>query len=355
MRDFILTSASGEKIKENTQFMPFKLDRTSRMSPGHFEIKFLLQQRIYQYGFKLDNKKIVSEWLYFYPHKIKALLFERTLCKDNQLKLTGNEKPEIKYNYKFGNYLKGEKSKIMSLTRSNALYLTVGAQFAHPLLEKIFGWFSDFLKPGLSFSPGTASAGHLTTAMMETDNRMKKRILDFLKAADRGIEDIKIGELKKEIDGGQFEDVDIKMIHRAVSGSEEMVADIDFRHESMGTQRMYQLAGPLFDALHNGGVLLIDELEDSLHPHMLKTLLSEFFMHSSQSQIIFTTHNVHLLEEKFFRRDEIWFTEKKTDGSTELFSLSDFKPKPRKDKSLKNGYLNGAFGALPILGDLLGE
>ncbi len=116
---------------------------------------------------------------------------------------------------------------------------------------------------------------------------------------------------------------------------------------------MYQLSGPLFDALINGGVLIIDELEDSMHFHMLKALLSEFFENSNRSQIIFTTHNVQLLEDKLFRRDEIWFTEKRADGATELFSLSDFKPKPRKDKSLKNGYLNGAFGALPVLGDVL--
>lgn len=118
---------------------------------------------------------------------------------------------------------------------------------------------------------------------------------------------------------------------------------------------MYQLAGPLFQTILHGGVLVIDELEDSLHIHLIKTLLTEFFENSSNSQVIFTTHNVQLLEERLLRRDEIWFTEKRPDGSTELFSLSDFKPKPRKDKSLKNGYLNGAFGALPLLGDLIGD
>jgi AAA15 family ATPase/GTPase len=145
------------------------------------------------------------------------------------------------------------------------------------------------------------------------------------------------------------------MIHKAVSKDNEILAHIDFDNESLGTRRMYRLAGPLFHTLIYGGVLIIDELEDSLHIHMLKTLLGEFIEHSNQSQIIFTTHNVQLLEEKIFRRDEIWFTEKSEDGASELFSLADFKPKPRKDKSLKNGYLNGAFGALPLVGDLLGE
>jgi AAA15 family ATPase/GTPase len=350
MRHVILTSASGEKIKEGTGFQPFKLAKDSQNQPGFFEIKFLLDKKIYTYGFNIDDRKILSEWLYFYPHKTQALLFRRDLLEENELELTGNDQSETRYEYKFGSYFKGEKNKIISLTRSNALYLTVGAQFAHPVLEKIFAWFGHFLKPGIT--PETKRISDFTTRLMEGDETTKKRIVLFLKSADLGIEDVKI-EKKKGTEEKETADIDIKMIHRAISDDIEMMADIDFNHESMGTRRMYQLSGPLFDALTNGGVLIIDELEDSMHFHMLKALLSEFFENSNRSQIIFTTHNVQLLEDKLFRRDEIWFTEKRADGATELFSLSDFKPKPRKDKSLKNGYLNGAFGALPVLGDLL--
>lgn len=351
MRHFVITSASGEKIKEGIQFQPFKLDGESLDKPGLFEMKFVKDREIYVYGFKVDNKKVLNEWLYFYPHKNKALLFERIIDNGNITKTTGNTSTEITYHYKFGSYFKGEKHKIKSLTRSNALYLTVGAQFAHPILEKVFGWFSDFLKPGIV--PGVKRDSRFTTTFMEENRAIKRRIIGFLKSADLGIEDVKIEKSKIEMEDENG--VDIKMIHRAAAGDKEVTADIDFDNESMGTQRMYQLAGPLFDTLVNGGVLVIDELEESMHFHMLKALLTEFFGHSGRGQIIFTTHNVQLLEERILRRDEIWFTEKRADGGTELFSLSDFKPKPRKDKSLKNGYLNGAFGAVPILGDLLSE
>jgi AAA15 family ATPase/GTPase len=352
MRDFILTSTSAEKIPDSTAFQPFKLDIASLKKPGLFELKFLLDEKIYVYGFKIDKKKILSEWLYYYPEKNKALLFKRDLVESKELKLSGNGKTgEINYSYKFGGYFKGEKRKIISLTRSNALYLTVGAQFAHPVLEKVYQWFNHFLKPGII--PGSKEEDDLTTKLMESEGGIKKRIINFLKSADLGIEDIKIDKIHRERNSGETSD--IKMIHRAVSKDDEILAPIDFDDESLGTRRMYQLAGPLFHTLIYGGVLIIDELEDSLHIHMLKTLLREFFEHSNQAQIIFTTHNVQLLEEKLFRRDEIWFTEKSEDGASELFSLADFKPKPRKDKSLINGYLNGAFGALPLIGDLLGE
>ncbi|MCP5053905.1 MAG: ATP-binding protein [bacterium] len=353
MRDVILTSSSGEKISESTAFQPFKLDRDCLEKPGVFEVRFLLDQKVYLYGFQIDEKKILSEWLYFYPQKNQALLFKRELNETETFKLSGNGsgRHEVTYSYKFGSYFKGEKQKIISLTRSNALYLSVGAQFAHPVLERVYQWFNDFLEPGII--PGREINGGLTTKLMETDREMKKRMIRFLKSADLGIEGIKIHRLKNG--GGSGRTVDIKMIHSAVSNDSEVLADIDLNSESMGTRRMYQLAGPLFHTLAHGGILIIDELEDSLHLHMLITLLAEFFENSRRSQIIFTTHNVQLLEEKLFRRDEIWFTEKGTDGATELFSLSDFKPKPRKDKSLRNGYLNGAFGALPLLGDLLSE
>lgn len=350
MRDVILTSSAGEKIVEGTGFQPFKLDRNSLKKPGVFEIQFLLEHKVYEYGFKIDGEKILGEWLYFYPQKHRALLFSREISENEEWKLSGNGQPESGYKYKFGNYFRGEKHKIISLTRPNALYLTVGAQFAQPVLKSVFQWFSDFLKPGIT--PGDKRIDEFTSGLIETDSKLKQRIIRFLKSADLGIEDIKINPPEER---GKGEALDIKMIHRAVLDDTEVLADIDFHSESMGTRRMYQLAGPLLHTLVYGGVLIIDELEDSLHIHMLKALLEEFFETSINSQIIFTTHDVQLLEEKIFRRDEIWFTEKRGDGATELFSLSDFKPKPRKDKSLKNGYLNGAFGALPVVGELLGE
>lgn len=366
MRNFIMESTSGERIKENTGHEPFKLDHNTLNEPGFFEISFVQDKKVYIYGFKIDSEKVISEWLYFYPQKKKVLLFKREIIEDENLELSAANEKEFKYHYKFGNYLKGEKNKIVSLTRKNSLYLSVGAQFANPTLEKVFHWFKEYLRPGITQE--TVGLVGFTLDFIEESDRNKKKVISFLKSADLGIKDVRKvkvkmeqisdfdklpDEIKKKIEEGHL--INIEMTHSSFVDNVEVTANIDFNDESMGTQRMFQLSGPLFYTLMNGGVFIIDEFEDSLHFDLQKKLLSEFFKNSKNSQILFTTHNVQLLEDKMFRRDEIWFTEKKEDGCTDLFSLADFKPKPRKDKSIINGYLTGSYGALPVLGDLLSE
>jgi AAA15 family ATPase/GTPase len=366
MRNFINESTKIETIKERFGFSPFKLDQRKLNGSSFFEISFLLDKIVYIYGFKIDSEKVFEEWLYFYPRKKKVLLFKREIAADKNLELSASDKKDFKYHYKFGNQFRGEKNKLVSLTRDNSLYLSVGAQFAHPILEKVFFWFKEFLKPGITDK--TLNLTGFTINFIEENDGHKKRVVSFLKSADLGIEDISIEKiekeqihdfdklpevLKREIEEGKL--LEMAMTHRALVNDVESTANINFTDESSGTLRMFQLAGPLFYTLMNGGVLIIDELEDSLHIELQKKLLTEFFKNSKDAQIIFTSHNLQLLDEKLFRRDEIWFTEKKADGGTDLFSLADFKPKPRKDKSIKNGYLTGAYGALPILGDLLSE
>ncbi|MCK4760633.1 MAG: AAA family ATPase [Candidatus Aminicenantes bacterium] len=366
MRNFIIESTSGEKMRKKTGHEPFKLDRKTQDEPGFFEAAFILKKKKYIYGFKIDREKVIEEWLYFYPGKKKVLLFERKIVEEKNLELSASEEKKPRYTHKFGNNFKGEKKKIESLTRRDSLYLTVGAQFAHPILERVFSWFLGFLRPGIA--QGTRGLTVFTLNFIEESDNQKKKVVSLLKSADLGINDVKVEKLKKEqfTDFDKFPDevkkeveegkiFDIEMIHSAISDNNEVTANIDFMNESKGTVRIFELAGPLLDIIEQGGVLIVDELEDSLHFDLQKKLLAEFFKNSTEAQIIFTSHNVQLLEDRLLRRDEIWFTEKKEDGSTELFSLTDFKPKPRKDKSIKNGYLNGAYGALPVLGNILSE
>jgi AAA15 family ATPase/GTPase len=335
MRDFIMESTSGERIKENTGHEPFKLDHKTLNEPGFFEISFLLDKKVYIYGFKIDRKKVISEWLYFYPQKKKVLLFKREIIEEENLELSAANERDFKYHYKFGNYLKGEKNKIISLTRKNSLYLSVGAQFANPTLENVFHWFKEYLKPWITHE--TVGLAEFTINFIEENDSNKKKVISFLKSADLGIKDVRTekvkmeqisefdklpDEIKKEIEEGHF--INIEMTHSSFVDNVEVTANIEFNDESMGTQRMFQLSGPLFYTLMNGGVFIIDEFENSLHIDLQKKLLSEFLKNSKNSQILFTTHNVQLLEDKLFRRDEIWFTEKKEDGRTDLFSLADF-------------------------------
>lgn len=125
----------------------------------------------------------------------------------------------------------------------------------------------------------------------------------------------------------------------------------DFNEESDGTNRLFELT-PAFEELmyKDDIVYIIDELERSMHPLLAKELLRMYSLNStSKSQLIFTTHESHLLDDELLRRDEIWFTEKKSDGSTEFYPLSNFNP--RGDKVLERGYLEGRYGGIPFLGD----
>jgi uncharacterized protein len=128
-------------------------------------------------------------------------------------------------------------------------------------------------------------------------------------------------------------------------------AALDFNEESHGTQTLFKTAGAWLNVMSNGEVLLVDEVDTSLHPLLVRFLIERF--HSSKinprnAQLIFTTHNTSLLDqEELFRRDQIWFIEKERDGSSRLYPLTDFKP--RNDESLERWYMRGRYGALPIL------
>lgn len=128
--------------------------------------------------------------------------------------------------------------------------------------------------------------------------------------------------------------------------------------ESNGTQTLFHLALPVLRSLQRGGILLIDELERSLHPVLAKQIIDQFndpTANPNNAQLIFTTHDTNLLGttlgEPALRRDQVWLTEKDAEGATVLYPLTDYKP--RKAENLERGYLQGRYGAIPFLGTSL--
>ena len=122
--------------------------------------------------------------------------------------------------------------------------------------------------------------------------------------------------------------------------------------ESEGTLQMFAVSTPILEALEKGHVLFIDELDTSLHPLLVRSLVEMFHnpdINRCNAQLIFNTHDTTLLDQSLFRRDQIWFTEKDADGAADLYSLLDFSP--RKNEALAKGYLQGRYGAIPFLGD----
>jgi len=133
---------------------------------------------------------------------------------------------------------------------------------------------------------------------------------------------------------------------------------LPLRKESHGTRMLFSIAVPILECLEKGGVLLVDELERSLHPSIARQIIYQFNdqkANPKNAQIIFTTHDTNLLGttvgEPALRRDQVWLTEKDAEGATVLYPLTDYKP--RKAENLERGYLQGRYGAIPFLGDFL--
>jgi AAA15 family ATPase/GTPase len=130
-------------------------------------------------------------------------------------------------------------------------------------------------------------------------------------------------------------------------------AKFELNEESDGTQRLYGLAAPVIDVLKRGRILVVDELDSSLHPLLVRRLISMFHdpsMNKAGAQLIFSTHDTSLLDHSLFRRDQVWFTEKDSDQATRIYPLTDFSP--RKREAWERGYLTGRYGAVPFFSEL---
>jgi uncharacterized protein len=149
------------------------------------------------------------------------------------------------------------------------------------------------------------------------------------------------------IEGGKYVIKNFRTYH--LNEKNEKVAFTPLQ-ESDGSVRIWDLLLLLFNAIHMPCVMIIDEIESSIHPYLLKELITKFSEHKeTKGQLIFTTHESNLLDQEIFRQDEIWFAEKNTEGATEMYPMSDFDV--RYDLDVRKGYLNGRFGAIPFLND----
>ena len=146
---------------------------------------------------------------------------------------------------------------------------------------------------------------------------------------------------------------DVETIHAGVNVTGDAIrVPLELIDESDGTQKLYALAGPWLQVLRLGQVLVVDELDARLHPLLTRWLITQFHdpvTNPLGAQLIFTTHDASLLDAKLFRRDQLWFTERDRAGATSLYSLWDFKKKPRREENVRKGYLAGRYGAIPLV------
>jgi hypothetical protein len=343
----IVHDSATLQANQTINVQPFRLDPVMAEQPIEYEITFLLENVRYQFGFTLVPSRILTEWLIVYKSTQPATWYERKFNDHSR-----------KYDYKFSPQLLGAKAVWSEATRENALFLSTAVQLNSEQLLPVF----DFLTKGLViFQNGSGLVAEYTIAHIARNEAGSVR--ELLSAADIGIADIKLkkqqsfaGGMKLDLATGKLEAVPMEpreitvptFEHRARSGS----AEFDFQDESEGTQKLFALAGPLFEILSRGQVLVVDEIDRSLHALLVRQLIGMFQnpdLNKNGAQLIFSTHDTSLLDGELLRRDQIWFAEKDQDQASRLSPLSDFSP--RKGEALERGYLAGRYGGVPILRD----
>lgn len=362
MRKIVLISATESQRGDLLPVTPFKLSKDCMQAPTVFEIVFIQHDIKYEYGFALTPERVVAEWLFASPKGRAQRWFMRTFDQD-----TGQ------YRWEFSSLLQGQKQLWKTSTKDNSLFLSTAVLLNSTQLQPVFDWFKDTLK----VSSSKIRAIGITARMFEQEIG-KTQVLNFLKSADIDIDDINV--TFEEIDKEAFaEELPKALREKVLSVSrntetrfirkrsikstrlddEGDAVEFDFeKEESEGTQKLFKLAGPWINILQQGSVLVIDELHNSLHPKLVKFLVSLFHSpetNPNNAQLIFTTHETSILDQQLFSRDQVWFVEK-TDNASVLFPLTDFSPR-KGVENLEKGYLSGRYGALPIVNEseLIGE
>jgi uncharacterized protein len=364
-----IVSNSWRRWKPNgpiPEFDPFLLDETSKESPTEFQMSFSVEDRIYQYSFRFDQRTFQEESLIDSTGNDK-ILFHRS-----------SDLPGIRF--PSGNLGKSSAARrhlesIEQDVRLNSLFLSAAAQKAHPILSPIYATLSESFR-ALHWKNFEGRENYTTEKC--SDEIYKEKILALVRFADSGISDIQISRrdfpedqkkmlsavmtAMKESDPETYSNAppqisefpsisELKMVHAGVGGYSYALEE---SKESDGTRAYFSALGPILDALEAGSVLLMDEIETSLHPkltHELVRIFNSPEFNPKGAQFIFTTHDTNLLDLDLLRRDQIWFTQKDKVGATDLYPLSDFQP--RTSQNIEAGYLGGRFGAIPFLDDKL--
>lgn len=341
MRAVVTESATVIQPGQTYNVQPFKLDAVSAQQPTEFEITFLLSGVRHQYAFSMTAQRIVSESLLVYRSSKPTQLYSRQHIEGDR------------YDYEFSTYLTGSRKLWQESTRPNALFLSMAAQLNSEQLSPVFNW----IVRSINFLPaGATGLPEFTTALLATEQG-RASIREFLSAADISIADVQAVPRKgmhaqwvMSASGLQASQEEREFLmpvfeHSTPKGS----AKFELHDESDGTQRLYGLIAPVLDCLRDGRVLVVDELDSSLHTLLVRRLITMFQtpeLNPGGAQLIFSTHDTSLLDHTLFRRDQIWFTEKDDDQATRLYPLTDFSP--RKQEAWERGYLAGRYGAVPF-------
>lgn len=334
--DFIRKIAISPKMNKMQPigFIPFILDDRTKKESGVFELTFFVDEVKHIYFIEVDNGAVLKETLKYYPGKQPAEIFSReTIGGITHIRLGSKVKL---------NAAEQEKLQVNTLSNMSVVSTYATANFVFPELERVYNYF---LKQWLPILLPQTDLKTWATGEVETEKENKSFLLDLLHRADFNISgfDVQHSENNKQ-------SADLMFEHTISTDGESSVHYLPDVLESAGTMRYYGLGTILNTLLERNAIIPVDELENSLHPDLFAHFINLFLVNSTYSQLIFSTHNLQSLDTEDLRKDVVWFTEKRNDGSTELFSLDDFNI--RNGVSFLNAYNAGKFGAKPTLGSI---
>jgi len=324
--------------KQNESILSVEPFAFSTNDISEFELDFINDKGVrFVYGFSATQEKFIDEWLYQYPKGRPQVLIDR----------------ENTDTWGAMNALKGSKKLLKDSTKEVSLFLSTAYQLNNEQLSSVFQDISALQAIMETQNP------HFTVFQIEQNNK-KQAVLSFLNNADMDIKDIIIErhevngdniskrvEVTAEVDGIQLES---KYVETAIYIVHTDGVRFNLFQESSGTRKLFILIGIWLDVIEKGYTLILDELQNSLHPKLVEHLIKMFHnpeINKKGAQLIFVTHETSLLNQEIFRRDQIWFCEKKN-NATELFSLAEFKVRKDVD-DLEKTYLSGRYGAMPYL------
>jgi AAA15 family ATPase/GTPase len=330
---FAVNSGPRKQIEDPTGAEAFAFSKQTEGQASSFELIFYLlddagQNVRYRYGLSLTEKEVVNEYL-FAVHKVREV---NLFVRDGQ-RITNT--PYFK---------EGGRSK--QSVRNNCSFLSVCAQHNGEIAAHVIKYFNS-----LEITSGIRDFRSVTKKEIK-NQKYRQRILDFLQYAD-----IQIKNLKSEEKTMEFDEEKIFFGHTLYDGEqpigEKYLSEED---ESGGTIKLFSYSIPILNALENGTPLFIDEFDTMLHPLIIEAIIKLFnspVSNQKNAQLVISCHAINILTNKLFRRDQIWFCEKDQFGSTDLYSLVEYEEPVRKDASFNKNYLQGKYGAVPYINEIL--
>ncbi len=332
-----ITHQPGEGIRQ----IPHKLDSFEKGSS--YRVQFITKGIRYVFGFTLKNMIVAEEYMYFFPNGRQTKIFERSA-----------------ESFTPGSKFRGKFNSCKDVLKPNRLFLSCAANFS--AVEEISNAYSFFADELIIYGPSNAANWmNYSLYQIKQDENIKNAVISFMRELGMGVKDIVVTIDQKQLESSELppflsDEFKNVLLQKKVDAINAKVVYDSFetdliKEESTGVQKLFGMLCPLIDIMVNGKVLVCDEIESSLHESLIFGLVKLFMSVSPEqfAQLIFTTHETGLLNLDLFRRDQIWFTELKSeDRSTDLYSLAEIK-NVRKEDNFGRGYISGKYGAIPML------